>query len=306
MDPILQREDHFSGDENTSEEQRRAKVKFPFKGRVFFKQKMQAEEEEEPPREEEEDDDDAFFAELQSNMDKVTFTPDAKELETYNEHKDPVTCYVQNVVASTVFGANLPKTPPKWGVDSPALFLDKTFYHQSVVGADRFRREYHEPMVERVTRKMQTLLSPSPIMLEFHRMLADCPEMSCTLTSIRGHTSIWTNTPLEEEHFEIVLNKEKNKTEPRTVYLEPEHTVRLCGIHVVYHLWRYVNASYVQNYKTEDIANLNFMELWVHLVGDDLATLPVSDWDDPLFEPFAERIFKIFQEYQAIDAWSKI
>ena len=43
MDPILINETHFSGDEDTSEEQRRAKAKFAFVGRVFYKQKMEQE-----------------------------------------------------------------------------------------------------------------------------------------------------------------------------------------------------------------------------------------------------------------------
>lgn len=334
MDPILQNHVHFSGEEGTSEEQERVKRKFPFLGRVFYKEKMEqraasgGEEEELPPpppktekekekemdqlkmEDDDDDDDDAEFFAIMNDEKKAEPESPKKsikpELKTHNEHDDPQTCYVQHVIATTVFGKNLPKDPPKWGVDPEDLYLDKTFYHKAVLGSEKFRIENYEPLVERVAEKFQKLVSPSPLMMEIHRMVADCPEMICNLVQDNpSHKSAWTNRSLTKDHYEIILSKDKNKANTRTIYMEPEHAIRLCGIHVIYHLWRYINASYVQNYKTEQIANLNFMDLWTYLVSDEFHDLPISGWCEPFFDVFADKIFKIFETYNAIDEWSR-
>src|SRR5690606_21055566 len=116
-------------------------------GRVFYEQDMDAtnvkrveEEEEVVEEEEEEEEDDSFFKameikEEEENDEKNTRKKVEKKIEnlkTLNEHQDAFTCYVQHVVASTILGKDIPKEPPQWGVDSPELFLDKSFYHAAI------------------------------------------------------------------------------------------------------------------------------------------------------------------------------
>lgn len=320
MDPILENGEHFSGEEDTSEEQRRAKQNFPFLGRVFYKENMEMEEEKvvspAPPAsgaggEEDESslqDDDDFFAELEDGIEKAAPDPREEDLKTHNEHNDPQTCYVQHVIATTIFGNNLPQEPPKWGVDTEELFLDKTFYHKAAKGSERFKKENYEPLVQRVTDRVQALVSASPVMTEIHCMIADCPEMECNVVKDKDkgkHVSAWTNKPLTGEYYQIVLSKNKDKTETRTIYMEPEFTIRLSSIHVVYHLWGYVNGSFMQHYTLKEVSNFNFMDLWTYLVSEDFTDEPISEWCEPFFDVFAEKIFKIFQTYNAIDEWSK-
>ena len=178
------------------------------------------------------------------------------------------------------------------------------------MGSDIFKQDHYEPLVARITEKVEALVASSPAMVKFHHMMAACPEMICTIQEeeeeYTGRICLWSNTPLKKTHYQIVLSKEKNQAETRTFYFAIEYAERLAAIHVIYHLWKYINLSYVHNYKTSEIATLNFMNLWVYLVGADLAELPISKWEEPFFEIFSDNIYQIFKTYAAIDAWSKL
>lgn len=125
---------HFDCDENTSEENKKARSKFVY--RV------------------------ATTTSSSDTMDPVALAMLSKLKEqmkpdpVYND--DPFTCYVIEIVAITIYGNDLPQDPPDKALDSPALYQDKLFYHHAAQQARIFRDESLGPHLNALVHLLES------------------------------------------------------------------------------------------------------------------------------------------------------
>src|SRR5690606_25848563 len=114
--------------------------------------------------------------------------------------------------------------------------------------------------------------------------------------------SIYTGMLISRDGCKLIFNKEKST--PQAVYMEKKHALRIVSLHAFLHLWRYLNASITQYYTMEQFQDLTLVKIWSFLVSGEWDAVPIKDWVPPFFDKFAECVYKLYENYQAVEAWA--
>jgi hypothetical protein len=251
MDEIIVRGDPFDCNENTSQEDQRIRSKF---------QKTKA-----PP-----------------SVSPHTFTP---------EMGDPFTCYVQEILAKTLFRSDLPTQPPDKDNDAPELYMDKMNYHKAVMGAKHFRESILRPLLEKISSILEALLEPSLLDAILH-----FPRLTSEKTSIS--TSEWSSKV--GANIRLVFTQTNQVFSILVLSAEAEY---IKALHNIFHLEKYVIVMILQSIKEAGATIENYTQAWKTLTTPEFAERPIEEWDDLTFIPFIDnalalqKIIKFFNSF---------
>jgi len=255
MDEIIVRGDPFDCNENTSQEDRRVRTKFQ----------------------------------------KTNITLSVSELPTRAHHPiveipmgDPFTCYVQEILAKTVFRSDLPSQPPDKDNDAPDLYMDKLNYHKAVMGTKHFKETILTPLTERLAGTLEAILDPSLLdaIIHFPRLVAEKIPMIPSNSNSVVSNSDWSS----KVGANIRLTFTQGTNNFSIIVLPPEAEY-IKGLHNIFHLEKYVIVMILECIKGAIIEN--YTQAWTTLATPDYAEKAIQDWDDLTFIPFVDNAFSL-------------
>lgn len=183
--------------------------------------------------------------------------------------KDPFTCFVQHVLAITVFGSNLPDSPPNAATDSKDMFADKTLLYKAAQGAAKFKQELLIPRMIAVSESVADAWSDSPAMMDLHSKLISNPELIVIPVHSGSHFSVWSNAKAD---MEISLYPASF-----SVYVTAHETELIKMLHNVFHLERYVIAI-INDALKPNVKGKTYCETWTLLASADYASIDIQYW----------------------------
>lgn len=184
--------------------------------------------------------------------------------------KDPFTCFVQHILAITVFGSNLPDSPPNAATDSKDMFADKTLLYKAAQGATKFKQELLMPRMIAISEIVANLWSESPAMMDLHSKLISNPELIVIPVHSELHFSVWSNAKAD---MEISLYPASF-----SAYVTAQETELIKMLHNVFHLERYVVAIIRDAVKINDTKGKTYCETWALLASADYASIDIQYW----------------------------
>lgn len=206
---------------------------------------------------------------------------------------DPFTGYTQALIAQLIFGENIPQEPPDETTDTPDLYEDKLFYWNAITQSRLFLAQDYEPLVDRITKRLEPLFSQRPAAADFGTAFFKEPNLVIHQGQ-EARASDWSGEKKASVRLALP-NGELTVTEDESLFL--------AAIHIVLHLKHYI-AGIVINYKDQerDFADKTLLESWEFLCSPDLASLCIKEWSDELamFEDFPSQMRKV------LEAWDQV
>ncbi len=239
-------------DENTSEEERKVNSR-----KRKAQGKAQVEEDMDPAL--------LFLQSLGTAMNE--------EEEAVNEEPqqtDPFTCFVQYVVATTLFPDAVELGPPDAVLDDPALFADKLLFRSAAQGYSQFIDETLTPLLQRI--KAKQAVQPELIqLLETHANM-----------TYKGYAMTFGGGIAHH-----------------TVTTAPQ--LAACrSLHTLFHLNKYISkltiecAPQLNMLDSNSCVRTNLSGAWELLATPANATTPISEWvAHPQNNAFVDKVIKM-------------
>lgn len=254
MDPIILRGDPFDGNENTSQEDRRVRASF-----IKTKKRENT-------------------AEGKTVMQIV---PTLLDVARCGDPVHPFTCYVQELLAKTVFRGNIPEDGPDKERDTPEMYRDKTLFHRAVTGARQFREQTLEPLLQRLTLELQPLLDEA-----FWDALHARPKLVVHNKQDKKNVSDWSSAAGAEVRLEWLPYS--SDEQPFSMYATRAEAEYIKALHNVFHLEKYVIAILLDGLRNAKNMPENYTDAWILLATPDYASKAIADWEELTFIPFVD------------------
>lgn len=261
MDEIIERGDPFDCDENTSQEDRRVRP-------LFEKTKRKIEQ-------------------------SVSLPPPPPPMDLQN--LDGFTCYVQEIIAKTIFRTTIPSQPPDKEVDSPELYTDKMNYHRAVTGAKQFKDAYNG-LKERISEKLSHTLESS-----VYEAIMFTPRLLCQKMKKEGDVEVsdWSQIPFENnkgsEKIRLTFITTRGDVEDLILYVTDSEAEYIKGLHNLFHLEKYVTTILLECVKDPEITRAieNYTHAWTVLATPTYAGKPIREWEDLTFINFVDYLYSL-------------
>lgn len=262
MDEIIERGDPFDCDENTSQEDKRIRSRY---------EKTKKREES-----------------------KGLITQDSVLMNLSS--LDGFTCFVQEMIAKTLFRSNIPSQPPNRELDDPELYKDKVNYHRAVAGSKEFREKVWIPLKEKVSEKMAFVLEPLlyDALLNTPRLLYEKMKKEHDV-----HFSDWSNTPFSSsgggDKIRLTFITTRGDVEDLVLYVLESEAEYIKALHNLFHLEKYVATVIIECAKDPAISSSieNYTHAWTVLTTPHYAEKYVKDWDELTFIDFVDYIYSL-------------
>lgn len=245
MDCIIERGDPFDCTENTSQEDRRVRSKY--------------------------------------SSSKKRAAP-LETVEMQENPKDPFTCFVQEILAKTVFRDSIPSQPPNKETDSPDLLRDKIMYHAAVQGSRHFKKEILDPLLQKIDSMIHDKLD-----IDLYYAIREQCRM--TVTKIPEPViSDWSGIQGAEYTLNFGQSFSINVSVSESEFIK--------ALHNLYHLEKYITAIIIDNVKKSEGCFENYTQAWEFLATSFYAEKPIKDWEDLTFILFVDYMLQLWMTIQ--------
>lgn len=266
MDDIILNGDPFDGDENTSQEDKRARERFAKKR--------------------------AKPAEGLANREALRNGAICEMIAVSSEPLldigvgpiDPFTCYVQEILAKTIFRNNIPSEGPDKERDSPELYRDKQTFHRAVTGAKRFREETLGPLLERLAALLEATLDA-----ELVAAITRVPRLVVHTKQPDTNASDWSGTA---RGATVKLEFFNGPERVASLNVLPAEAEYIKALHNVFHLEKYVIAVLLDSLRSANIEN--YTQSWIAIATPDYAAKPIQQWEELTFIPFVDYMLALW------------
>lgn len=265
MDEIIVNGDPFDGDENTSQEDKRVRA---------LLSRSESKKREKPSE--------GFVVVSRSETTTTMLNAKAEPLLDITQGPlDPFTCYVQEILAKSIFRGSIPSEGPDRERDTPELYRDKQTFHRAVVGAKQFREETLGPLLEKMDAKLRDTLD-EPL----YEAIVSAPRLVARNQPDEKQASEWSGTLSGAVvRLEFAFPAPGKTCSLNVLPTEAEY---IKALHNLFHLEKYIVAVLVDCLRSTATPIENYTQSWIVLATTDYAQKPIKQWEELTFIPFVD------------------
>jgi hypothetical protein len=208
-----------------------------------------------------------------------------KEEEQIHLTKDPMTGFVQYILAALYFKGSLPNEPPDKTKDEPSVYRDKEFYFNALSLAREFKEKHLIPTGNLVFEKIHKQLSAE--LKNFHEELRKAHELHAVDNNSDNNIK------------NLILLRSNQKNDSINLLVNSVDANKWKCLHNLYHFQQYISSCFISVFKSNNnndtFMKMNYIEIWKTITTKVYCDKDIKDWDDLSGFEFIDNMKELYQ-----------